>query len=150
MKKTDVKTTAKCISIKIPCYSEYVGVVRLAVSGLATRMNFSIEDIEDIKIAVSEACTNSVQYAYAEKENKYIDILCNSYKDKLELIVSDTGKGFDLNTVTNSRKVIEKDKLGLGLGITFMKSLMDKTDIISTIGQGTTIKMIKKLSVPRK
>ena len=41
------------VEFDIPCMSDYVGVVRLAVSGLATRMNFSIEEIEDIKIAVS-------------------------------------------------------------------------------------------------
>ena len=84
------------VEFSIPCMSDYVGVVRLAVSGLATRMNFSIEEIEDIKIAVSEACTNSVQYAFDKPENERVFISFNLFKDKLEIIVKDNGKGFEL------------------------------------------------------
>ena len=77
------------VEFSIPCMSDYVGVVRLAVSGLATRMNFSIEEIEDIKIAVSEACTNSVQYAYENPIDERVFITFNLFNDKLEIIVKD-------------------------------------------------------------
>ena len=131
------------VFINIPSLSEYVGVVRLAVSGVATRMNFSIEEIEDIKIAVSEACTNAVQYAYEDPSQGKIDVTCNIYEDKLEIIVEDFGKGF---VPENKKKaVISENKLGLGLGITFIKSLMDESKIDSVKNQGTRVIMIKKL-----
>ncbi len=132
------------IEMSIPCISEFVGIVRLAVSGIATRMNFNVEDIEDIKIAVSEACTNSVQYAYEKDSSKRIFITCNMYSDKLEIIVKDEGKGFDVTkSIPHRIDEPEPDRLGLGLGITFIKSLMDDADIQSVIGQGTTVTMLK-------
>ena len=86
-------TQTETINLDIPCASDFVGVVRLAVSGIATRMNFSIEEIEDIKIAVSEACTNSVQYAYEDKSEGRVHITCNLYKEKLEILSKIMVKG---------------------------------------------------------
>ena len=139
------------LEFSMPCMSDYVGVVRLAVSGLATRMNFSIEEIEDIKIAVSEACTNSVQYAFDNPLNERIFISFNLFKDKLEIVVKDNGKGFDAEkldrTPINERTLDEIDENipRLGLGITFIKSLMDETDVSSSPGKGTTIRMAKHI-----
>ena len=139
------------VEFSIPCMSDYVGVVRLAVSGLATRMNFSIEEIEDIKIAVSEACTNSVQYAFDDPSEQRVFVTFNLFKDKLEIIVKDHGKGFEVESL--ERIPIEERKLNeidenvprLGLGITFIKSLMDETNITSQLGGGTTIQMAKHI-----
>ena len=137
------------VEFSIPCMSDYVGVVRLAVSGLATRMNFSIEEIEDIKIAVSEACTNSVQYAYDTPISERVYVTFNLFKDKLEIIIKDTGKGFDINalerTALEDRKLdeIDENMPRLGLGITFMKSLMDEAKITSTPGNGTIVQLAK-------
>ena len=64
------------LTFQIPAKSDYVGVIRLAVSGIASRMEFTIEKIEDIKIAVSEACTNVVLYAYENDENAGITVQC--------------------------------------------------------------------------
>ena len=139
------------VEFNIPCMSDYVGVVRLAVSGLATRMNFSIEEIEDIKIAVSEACTNSVQYAYDEPEKERVFISFNLFKDKLEIIIKDTGKGFETDALERmpieerSLDEIDENVPRLGLGITFIKSLMDETKITSEPGNGTIIQMAKHI-----
>ena len=134
-------------SISIPALAEFVGVVRLAVSGIATRMNFTIDEIEDIKISISEACTNAIQHAYGEnlnpEENK-IDIKIYIVNNELEIVVQDHGSGFDLSILgTKEQKEKSHEKLGLGLGLTFIKSLMDSADFKSTIGKGTEIKMQK-------
>ena len=139
------------VEFNIPCMSDYVGVVRLAVSGLATRMNFSIEEIEDIKIAVSEACTNSVQYAFDQPEKERVFISFNLFNDKIEIIVKDTGKGFYVDSLEKTgiqdRALddINENVPQLGLGITFIKSLMDETDIQSSPGNGTIIRMSKHI-----
>ena len=139
------------IRMTIPCVSEFVGIVRLAVSGIATRMNFTVEEIEDIKIAVSEACTNAVQYAYGGKDGVGdIAILCNLHADRLEIVIQDSGKGFNLSDDMMNKKGAEDpipDKLGLGLGMTFIKSLMDVADFKSEPGKGTTVRMVKKTPV---
>ncbi|MDA1352952.1 MAG: ATP-binding protein [bacterium] len=142
--------TVETINLEIPCASDFVGVVRLAVSGIATRMNFSIEEIEDIKIAVSEACTNSVQYAYEDKSQGRVYITCNLYKEKLEIIVEDHGKGFDMSEVEAIKANKEGEPMGderssLGLGMTFIKSLMDVADFNSTKGKGTSVRMAKHI-----
>jgi serine/threonine-protein kinase RsbW len=132
------------VSITIPSSSEYVGVVRLAVSGIATRMNFTVEEIEDIKIAISEACTNAVQHAYPTTPG-HINITSCIEDDKLTIEVSDKGVGFDTN-ILGSKEQREKSekKLGLGLGLTFIKNLMDEADVQSQVGKGTTIRMTKQ------
>ncbi len=139
------------MTLSIPCASEFVGVVRLAISGLATRMNFNIEEIEDIKISVSEACTNAIQHAYPDLKNPNdgkIDITATIFSDRLEVVVKDHGVGFNLlNIGTSEQQEKSKEKFGLGLGLTFIKSLMDDTDFQSVAGKGTTIHMIKKAPV---
>ena len=131
------------VEFNIPCMSDYVG--------LATRMNFSIEEIEDIKIAVSEACTNSVQYAFDQPENERVFISFNLFKDKLEIIIKDNGKGFEVDKLEKipieERRLedIDESVPRLGLGITFIKSLMDETKILSEPGKGTTVQMAKHI-----
>ena len=56
------------VEMRVPAKSQYVGVARLTISGLASRIGFSFDDIEDLKIASSEAVTNAVQHAYSEGE----------------------------------------------------------------------------------
>ena len=134
------------LKMNIPCASEFVGVVRLAVSGVASRMPFSIEEIEDIKISVSEACTNSVQHAYEDKPDNgaSISVTCALHPEHLEIVVEDQGKGFNVEDVkTKGKPQIEEDKMGLGLGLTFIRSLMDEMELSSDPGQGTKIKMVK-------
>jgi len=123
-----------------------VGVVRLALSGIASRMNFSVEDIEDIKISVSEACTNCVQHAYEDREPGLISLSISLFSDKLEVLIEDQGDGFDVS-ILGTQQQLEKSekKLGLGLGLTFVKNLMDESEIISNVGQGTKVRMVKYL-----
>jgi serine/threonine-protein kinase RsbW len=131
------------ITLTIPSLSDYVGVARLTASGIANRMKFTHEDIEDIKIAVSEACTNSVQYAYGDSAGE-ITIDFTVSEDNLEIAIADQGKGFN---VTEEVKGKEEDpeKIGLGLGIVFMKSLMDHVDY-QVSEKGTTVILTKRVS----
>lgn len=61
-----MKNNADYIEMKVPAQPEYVGIIRLTLSGVASRMGYTYDEIEDLKIAVSEACTNAVQHAYKE------------------------------------------------------------------------------------
>ena len=80
------------VEMRVPAKSQFVGVARLTISGLASRLGFSYDDIEDLKIASSEAVTNAVQHAYKEDEEGEVVIGCALYKDKLEIMVADHGQ----------------------------------------------------------
>ncbi|WP_275899684.1 anti-sigma B factor RsbW [Bacillus piscicola] len=134
------------IEMKVPAKAEYVGVVRLTVSGVANRSGYSYDDIEDMKIAVAEACTNVVDHAY--QDNGQMAVVCNIYEDRLEIIVSDNGQSFNLQNVKeklgpiDATKPVEELKEG-GLGLFLIDSLMDRVEING--GAGVAIVMTKFL-----
>src|SRR5699024_3420754 len=87
------------IEMKIPAKAEYVGVVRLSIAGIANRMGYSYEDIEDLKVAVSEAITNAVTHAYREKDGGEVTIGFGIYEDRLEVMVADHGGSFNIKEI---------------------------------------------------
>ncbi|TLS34918.1 anti-sigma B factor RsbW [Pseudalkalibacillus caeni] len=140
--------TSDFVEMKIPAEPEYVGVVRLTVSGIANRMGYSYDDIEDIKIAVSEACTNAVNHAYPEEEVGQVTVGFGVYEDRLEVMVLDRGKSFNFEEIqgklgpVNSEKSIEQLNEG-GLGLFLIESLMDKVEISGE--DGVVVMMTKFL-----
>ncbi|MDN4527293.1 anti-sigma B factor RsbW [Fictibacillus fluitans] len=126
------------IEMTVPAKTDYVGVVRLTISGIANRMGFAFDEIEDIKIAVSEACTNVVNHAYTDSEKGQIRIGCGVYDNRLEIMVVDHGKSFDYDDVNKSLgpvegKSVEQLNEG-GLGLFLIESLMDKVEISGEAG----------------
>lgn len=133
------KKTSDLIKLSVPNKPEYVSVIRLTVSGIANRMGFDIEEIEDIKVAISEACTNAITHGFCQKEDNFnVDFL--SGEEKLIIKVYDNGKGcLSQNIKTPNLQELKEG----GLGIFIIKSLMDDVEILSNNGQGTIIKMTK-------
>jgi serine/threonine-protein kinase RsbW len=137
------------LTMTIPAKPEYVGVVRLAASGILSRMQFTAEEIEDVKVALSEACTNAIQYAYptAAKKSAAVTITLEPKRKAIQITVADTGKGFDTKNPP-SRKLHDND-IHMGLGLVFIKNLMDDVVVSSRKGKGTTIVMTKKVKNSR-
>lgn len=134
------------IEMKIPSKPEYVGLVRLTLSGVLNSVNASYEEIEDTKIAVSEAVTNAVKHAYSDTDNE-ITIGFAVSKEKIEIIVQDSGKSFDYETVkeeigpyTETTDSISFLREG-GLGLFLIESLMDDVNVKRS--EGVTISMVK-------
>ncbi|RAL22043.1 anti-sigma B factor RsbW [Thermoflavimicrobium daqui] len=135
------------IDLTIPAKPDFVGIVRLLVSGIANRMGFSYDDIEDLKLAVSEACTNAVDHAYSGGDGD-IEVNCNLFGDRLEINVIDRGHSFDVNEVEQRTGPIgfEPSMNALrerGLGIYLMKTLMDDVEIKGD--NGVIVKLTKHL-----
>jgi serine/threonine-protein kinase RsbW len=130
------------LSMSVPSKPEYVGVVRLTVSAIASRMGFDIEQIEDLKVAVAEACTNAITHGLSEDgcENVEIQFIMNHHR--MIIHITDRGHGFCSNEVQEPN--LKNPKEG-GLGIFIIRALMDEVELISDIGKGTTIKMTKYL-----
>lgn len=131
--------TYEMIKLSVPNKPEYVSVIRLTVSGIANRIGFDIEEIEDIKVAVSEACTNAITHGACQSETNFnIDFL--SKAQELTIKVYDNGKGCLTQNIKTPN--LEELKEG-GLGIFIIKSLMDHVEILSNNGKGTVITMTK-------
>ncbi|MGN7942537.1 anti-sigma B factor RsbW [Metabacillus sp. 22489] len=140
------------IEMKIPAKPEYVGIIRLTLSGIASRMGYSYDEIEDLKIATSEACTNAVQHAYKHDEGGDIVVGFGLYEDRLEVIIADDGNSFDFEQVKSelgpfsASSPIDQLPEG-GLGLYLMETLMDEVRILDK--SGVTVFMIKYLSEGR-
>ena len=135
------------VEMKIPAKAEYVGVIRLTLSGIASRMGFSYELIEDLKIAVSEAITNAVQHAYIDDDGEVL-VGFSIYSNKLEVKVADHGKSFNLSKVyAESGPYKENEKVEFlregGLGLYLIETLMDEVEVQQD--EGVTIVMAKYL-----
>ena len=120
--------------------------MRLTLSGILSSANASIEEIEDSKIAVSEAVTNAVKHAYKQDEDGEIIIGFAVFKDRVEIIVRDSGKSFDYETVKEELGPYkEDDSVGFlregGLGLFLIETLMD--DVHVKKEPGVTISMVK-------
>ncbi|WP_391117869.1 anti-sigma B factor RsbW [Psychrobacillus sp. L3] len=138
------------VEIRLPAKPQYVSVARLTISGLANRIGFTYEDIEDLKIATSEAITNAVQHAYAEDEEGEVVIGCAIYKDKIEIMVADHGKSFDFEETKEKVGPYHDLKEGSllregGLGLYLIETLMDEVKVHHQ--EGVTVFMTKYVEV---
>ncbi|MFZ7133000.1 MAG: ATP-binding protein [Eubacteriales bacterium] len=128
------------ISLTLPNAAEYVSVARLTLSGIANRMGFNYDDIEDLKVAISEACTNALRHGCGCNNNYIVNYTMENRS--LVIDVCDRGEGFNIAEVKSPDLEHPKDN---GLGLYIIKTLMDEVEVISRDHDGTTIRMIKKL-----
>lgn len=126
------------VELRIPCKPEYVGVARLAILGVASRMRFSYDQVEDVRLAVGEACTTSVEWAAKNKRENSDIIVRSSIEDsKLTVDIIDSA-GERVEVASDQNKDFEPESLG-ALLITL---LVDEV-IVNPIDLGTHVKMVK-------
>jgi serine/threonine-protein kinase RsbW len=135
---------AATIRLTIPAKPEYITLGRLALTGIA-RMRpdlVSDEALGDLKLALTEACTNSVRHAYGDDAGT-VEIAYELYPDKLVVEVSDEGNGFE---APGPRRALSEDELMEGgLGIAIIEALSDELAIAERPGGGSSLRFVKKL-----
>ena len=134
--------TYETIKMEISANPEYVSIIRLTTSGIANKVGFCIDDIEDLKVAISEACTNAIKHSSDDTFTIIYSIMVNG----LTIEIIDNGKGYDKNSVTEPDLDNLKES---GMGLFIIESLMDEVNVESVQGKGTTIKMTKYLGVDK-
>ena len=136
------------LSLTLPTKSDYAGVVRLMLSGICARMDYSMDDIENIKLAVSEAYSNVIKHAFKQKPASDVTVTFCMLADGLKICIHDQGDGFDVNGKKTEYDFdnLDDPSVGMGVGLTFIESIMDEMNIDSTIGTGTVVTMFKKKS----
>jgi serine/threonine-protein kinase RsbW len=135
------------VEIRVPAKAQYIGIARLTISGLASRLGFNYDEIEDLKIATSEAVTNAVQHAYQGKEGEVV-VGCALFEDKIEIMIADHGESFNYEETKkdigpyNELEEVEFLREG-GLGLYLMETLMDEVKVHHE--EGVTVFMTKYL-----
>ncbi len=128
------------ISMNMSVNPDFISVIRLTLSGVASRIGFSLDDIEDMKVCVSEACTNAIKHS---KKDEF-QVKFYVYPDRLTIEVLDDGIGYDVDSLASPDL---KNPKTSGLGIFIIKTLMDEVEIKSCDKCGTIIKMTKLVGV---
>lgn len=126
--------------------SENESFARLAVASFCTCKSLELEEVEDIKTAVSEAVTNAIVHGYIDKLG-WVKIHASIDDEKIEIEVHDEGVGIDdINKAIQPFFTTKKDMERSGMGFTVMESFMDKMDVKSSPNQGTTVTLTKFLN----
>ena len=134
------------MSLTVNAVSENETFVRTVVCAFLLQLNPSVEELNDVKTAVSEAITNSIVHAYPETEG-LIKIDCSLSDKYINIVISDSGVGIPcvelaLEPFFTTKESEERS----GLGFTIMRSFMDDFEVVSKVGEGTTLKMGKKIA----
>lgn len=119
---------------------------RMAVTAFMSEMNPTLEQIADVKTAVSEAVTNAIVHGYTD-ENRQVEIVCDQYDKKLVVMVVDHGVGIEnleqaMQPFYTSKPELERS----GMGFSFMEAFMDDVKVESRLGIGTKVTMSKYIS----
>jgi len=134
------ETTDGGIELRIPRRAEWVAVARLAVAAVANRLRFSIEEIEDVRLAVAEACTNCILQPSAGDQ---IEIYCETNEDGLTVRVRSFAGA---SPSIAPPPALEPDAQVGALGIFLIRSLMDSVKYDVGHGRGADLVMTKKVS----
>lgn len=138
-------------SIKMKALLENVSLARVAISSFISSYNITIDELMDIKTAVSEAVTNSIEHGYDNENNEenIVILNCKITKDeevKIEVEVIDYGIGIeDIELATTPTYTTKPELEHAGMGFTIMETFMDQILIDSTINNGTKITMTKTI-----
>ena len=139
------QNTENSVEIKFQALSINESFARIAVSGFMAPLNPTMEEISDVKTAVSEAVTNAIIHAY---ENEGGIITMRLWVQENELLVEVIDEGIGMSDVEKAMEPLYTTKPELersGMGFSFMEAFMDELEVSSVLGAGTTIFMKKKL-----
>ena len=128
------------IRLTIPAKAEYITLGRLALTGIARLRPLTDEALGDLKLALTEACTNSVKHAYDDAGGT-VGITYELYGDRLIVEVVDDGEGFERGAVAD-----DGDGLGEGgLGLDIIDAVSDGLEIRTRAGGGASLRFVKRL-----
>ena len=133
----------QAIRLTIPAKAEYISLARLALTGLSRLRALDDETLADLKLAITEAASNSVRHAYANGDGT-VDVLYDLQPDRLVIEVSDDGEGFDYD---EDRGSTDGDDLTEGgLGIAIIQTIADEFELgRGPGGRGSRLRFAKRL-----
>ena len=135
----------ECMSMKMDSLSKNEEFARVVVAVFASRLDPTLEELDDIKTAVSEAVTNAVIHGYQNGEG-VIELTASAEGKILTVTVKDTGVGIaDVEKAMEPMFTTAPEGDRSGMGFSFMEAFMDDVQVVSAPGEGTTVTMRKKI-----
>lgn len=130
--------------------SENESLARVSVAAFISQINPTMEELTDIKTVVSEAVTNAIIHGYEDNPEQKVMLKCSIEDEQIEIIIQDQGSGIDNIDVAREPLYTSKPEWERsGMGFTIMENFMDKVDITSEPGVGTTVRLKKQLTSTR-
>ena len=138
------------IKTSFPAKSVNESLSRMIVSALMCQLDPTIDELADIKTAVSEAVTNCIVHGYGNDPRGEINLYACYYDDNtIKIIIKDRGRGIpDIKKAMTPLYTTDESGERSGMGFSIMQSFMDKIRVISNPGKGTTVIFEKKVSKP--
>jgi serine/threonine-protein kinase RsbW len=121
--------TTESVELEIPARAEYIALVRLVVSSLAAGRRVLADDrVDDLKLAVSEACTNAIEAHDAIEADDRVLVRWREGDDRFDVSIDDRGEGFDPSSLPEHPPVTDPERLNFerGLGIPLIRTLVDE------------------------
>ncbi|MBE6701551.1 MAG: anti-sigma F factor [Ruminococcaceae bacterium] len=135
------------ITVRFTSNSSNEALSRIIITGFIMPLNPNVEEIADVKTAVSEAVTNCIVHAYKNNDNEIIELRA-TYTDKGKLAVSIKDYGCGIENIELARQPLyttDKENERSGMGFSIMESFSDKIKVVSTVGKGTKVTLIKRI-----
>ena len=133
----------RAVRLRLPARPEYIALGRLALTGLAEARTFEPDTIADLKLALTEAVSNSVRHAYGTEGDGQVEIRYELRGDRVTIEVVDDGNGFD---PTSPRRSTATSFSEGGLGIAIIRTIADELEIESRPGvRGSRLRFVKNL-----
>ncbi|NSW91681.1 MAG: anti-sigma F factor [Firmicutes bacterium] len=131
------------MTLIFPSKSSNESFARIVAAAFASQLDPTVEELADVKTAVSEAVTNAIIHGY-ENETGEIRMNCKLYPDSIEIAITDEGKGIENVDLARQPLYTSKPEMERsGMGFTVMETFMDKVEVITEVGKGTTVVMFK-------
>ena len=138
------------VTVTFDAISQNEAFARMVVAAFLTGFNPTLDQMTDVKTAVSEAVTNAIIHGY-ENEIHKITIRCRTEGKTLYLEVEDYGRGIeDVQQAMEPLFTTKPDLDRSGMGFSFMEAFMDRLEVVSTPGEGTVVKMEKTIGKGRR
>ena len=138
------------MEVKFSAKSENESLARVIVASFAAKLDPTIDELSDIKTAVSEAVTNAIIHGYEEDETKFVHMRCELIEKTIKVVVEYYGKGIEDIEEAKQPMFTSKPELERsGMGFSFMESFMDDMQVASIVGEGTKVIMTKTIEVPK-
>lgn len=123
---------------------ENVGLARVAVATFAAQVDMTLNELEEIKVAVSEAVSNAIIHGYEGEPRGTVRVMAERTAAGLVITVTDQGRGIQ-DVALAMQPAYSTDPERMGLGFAFMQSFMDEVEVTSEVNRGTTVRMLKVL-----
>jgi len=131
------------VALTIPARAEYIALCRLALTGIARTRALQEDVVADLKLALTEACSNSVRHAYEEGRDGIVEVSYRLAEDRIVVEVTDDGAGFDPAVLERAQQELDEG----GLGIAIIRAVTDELDIgPNPNGGGSRLRFAKYLN----